>query len=72
LETGRKPASTNDCHGVTDKNAEKGRRAIPVVGDDGYLDLLDRAFENGHVTERERRGRRLLHFTLRRLGAVPA
>lgn len=42
----------------------------PIVGDDGFLELLDRALEGGHITDRERRERRLLHFTLRCLGAV--
>ena len=44
----------------------------PLPGDAGFLDLLDQALEQGHITEPERRERRLLHFTLRRLGAVPA
>jgi hypothetical protein len=47
--------------------SEEWVRPLVVVGDDGYLGLLDRAHANGHVTDQERRERRKLHFTLRRL-----
>jgi hypothetical protein len=43
----------------------KGNGPSPIVGDNGYLDLLDEARANGHITDRERRDRRRLHFTLR-------
>jgi hypothetical protein len=43
-----------------------------VVGDDGYLGLLDRVHAHGQITDKERRERRLLHFTIRRAGAAAA
>jgi AAA domain len=42
---------------------------VCVVGDDGYLELLDRALANRMITEKERRQRRLIHLTIR--GARP-
>lgn len=42
----------------------------PIPGDSGFLDLLDRARAAGHITDRERRERRLRHFRLRRAGAA--
>jgi len=48
-----------------------GRPGRPVViGDDGYLELLDRALAGGFVTGRERRQRRLLHLAIRRAEAA--
>jgi hypothetical protein len=55
------PAATANVDGSS------GRPGRPIVfGDDGYLELLDRAVKNGHLLEHERRQRRLLHFTARR------
>jgi hypothetical protein len=42
----------------------------PLVGDDGYLELLDRALRGGFVTDHERRRCRLLHFAVRRGAAA--
>jgi Protein of unknown function (DUF3631) len=53
-------------------NAQDTNKPLIVVGDDGYIDLLDRALAGGHITDHERRERRRLHFTLRRAGAVAA
>jgi hypothetical protein len=39
----------------------------PIIGDPGYLEALDRAHAAGHVTDRERRQRRLVHLHLRRV-----
>jgi hypothetical protein len=47
-------------------NASGDEAPIIVVGDDGYLELLDRAHAGGFVTDLERRERRLLHLTIRR------
>jgi hypothetical protein len=59
-------ASQARCNGDNACNANHAAAApIIVVGDDGYLDLLDRAHRNGHITDRERRDRRRLHFTIR-------
>ena len=55
--------------------AVPGRRDLaPIVifGDDGYLELLDRALEGGHITKKERRKRRLLHFRIRGAEAAAA
>jgi hypothetical protein len=35
------------------------------VGDDDYLELLDRALADGFITEQERRARRRTHFAVR-------
>jgi hypothetical protein len=40
------------------------------LGDDRYLELLDQAHHGGHITDRERRQRRLLHLSIR--GAATA
>jgi hypothetical protein len=40
-------------------------KPIVALGDDLYLDLLDRALAGGLITERERRGRRRIHFAVR-------
>jgi hypothetical protein len=39
---------------------------LPLLGDDGVLELLDRALVGGFITEQERRQRRLVHFAIRR------
>jgi hypothetical protein len=49
---------------------EAAKQPIVVVGDDGYLELLDRAHAAGHVTDQERRERRLVHLKIRSAGAV--
>jgi hypothetical protein len=63
--------------GVTPKSASQAARnarnacnaqtraVVPIVGDEAYLDLLDRAHTNGHVTDRERGKRRGIHFAIR-------
>ena len=38
----------------------------PAVGDDAFLELLDRALRNGFITHKERRDRRRTHFAVRR------
>ena len=48
-----------------------GRPGRPlVVGDEAYLDLLDRAHAGGFVLDRERRQRRLVHLAIRRAAAA--
>jgi Protein of unknown function (DUF3631) len=42
----------------------------PLLGDDGYLDVLERAYANGHVTEQERREARLVHLAVFRARAA--
>jgi hypothetical protein len=39
----------------------------PIIGDPGYLELLDHVHAAGQVTDRERRERRLIHLHLRRV-----
>jgi hypothetical protein len=38
------------------------REDAPRLGDNGYLDLLEAAFQAGHVTDQERRQARLVHL----------
>ena len=40
--------------------------AWPLPGDDGFRNALNRAYENGHITARERHQRRLSHDLVRR------
>jgi hypothetical protein len=49
---------------ISDSSGSPGRPV--VVGDDNYVELLDRALAGGFVTEREHRRRRLLHLAVRR------
>jgi hypothetical protein len=65
------PASEAPPNGPNASNAETPERPKPlVVGDDGLLELLDRALTDGHITESERRERRLSHFAVRGRGAM--
>jgi hypothetical protein len=43
------------------------RTAVPLLGDEGYRDLLDAAFQAGHVTEYERKQARLVHLGVVRI-----
>jgi hypothetical protein len=67
-----KTASQAAPNSPNSPNPNHPKAPIIVVGDDGYLELLDRAHRNGHVTDRERRERRRLHFTIRGAGAATA
>jgi putative DNA primase/helicase len=40
------------------------------LGDDGYLDVLERAYATGHITEQERREARLVHLAVFRARAA--
>jgi hypothetical protein len=64
--TGHVSRSTADD--VGDLSGRPGRPV--VVGDDAYLELLDRAHTGGYVTDRERRQRRLVHLAIRRAEAA--
>jgi hypothetical protein len=50
------------------KHGRGGEKQPVVVGDEAYLELLDRAHAAGHVTDRERRKRRRVHFVIRGTG----
>jgi hypothetical protein len=55
---------------IDDTDDTSGRPGRPlVIGDDGYLGLLDRALASGFVSERERRQRRRIHLAIRRAAA---
>ena len=43
---------------------------LTLVGDDGYLELLDRTLAGGFILVRERRQRRLLHFRIRGIASA--
>jgi hypothetical protein len=62
--------ATQETDDVRGARAAAMSRPITVLGDDGYLELLDHARAGGFVTEEERRQRRLLHLKIR--GAAAA
>jgi hypothetical protein len=53
------PGLPADAHAEAVVAGVADRRQVP--GDSGFRELLNRAFEAGHITERERHERRLLH-----------
>jgi phage/plasmid-associated DNA primase len=73
---GSSPVFVDDsAGGATDKDkiehlVTATSRPLPIFGDDGYLELLDRALAGGHITEQERRQRRLFHLVARRATAA--
>jgi len=70
-EESRKPVWINECHGVTDQSVQD-RYGAPILGGDGFLDVLNRALKNGQITQRERDNCQKLHFNIRRaLGRYP-
>ena len=52
------------------KHPAGGEKQPVMVGDEAYLDLLDRAHAAGHITDRERRKRRRVHFAIRGTGHI--
>jgi hypothetical protein len=71
--TGVTPKSASQAEGNA-RNAcnAQTRATAPIIGDQAYLDLLDRAHTSGHVTDRERRKRRRIHFAIRGTGLTAA
>jgi uncharacterized protein DUF3631 len=63
-------ASQAEPNGPNAPNAGYANGLGLIVGDDGYLELLDRVHANGQLTDLERRQRRRLHFTIRGAGAA--
>lgn len=49
---------------------DEAGNGVPILGDEGYLDLLEAAFQGGHITEDERRKTRLVHLAVARAGAA--
>jgi hypothetical protein len=60
--------SRSTVSNIGDLSGSPGRPV--VIGDDDYVELLDRALAGGFITEQERRQRRLLHFAIRRAAAA--
>ena len=71
--TGVTPKSASQAEGNA-RNAGNAQTpaTAPIIGDQAYLDLLDRAHTSGHVTDRERRKRRRIHFAIRGTGLTAA
>lgn len=44
---------------------------VPIPGDDGYRAFLNRAVDDGHLTDRERRERRLIHGLVLSTRGIP-
>lgn len=65
------PASSEEGWPVDDEDVEVVPSVVALrIGEPGYLELLDRSLEAGHLTDRERRQQRLLHFAVVRSTAA--
>jgi AAA domain len=56
-----KPSGLQSYSGYSAPEGQEGRRRIPIVGDDGYLNFVEAAHRNGHITTGEALERKRLH-----------